>query len=595
MTTDSRLDRPAETRVSATRAVPLYFGPTDRPLFGWYHPPEGPDLNLRAVLCPPLGYEGLFAHPTLKAMAEALARRGIAVVRFDLDGTGDSAGSDSDPDRVERWIGSVTQADAECRRLAGDRPSLLIGMRAGALLSTEAASRLGHVEGLVLWAPVMRGKAFMREQKAFANMAVATAATSDRPTVEGGIEAYGYYFSDETIQAFGALDLRQIDEPPARRTLLLWRDDVEDRRGDLEQWCDRPDVVEDQAAGYAKMMEPPISMELPERAIESICAFAEGLVPETESSVPSSPLPEVVTEARVAPNAVERAVWYDEEANLFGILTTPDNVAPRRVLILLNNASGYRVGPHALNPPLARRLAEEGIATFRIDLGGVGDSRLPHGREPHHVYGLDCVDDVRHATEFARSMGIEEVYLGGLCSGAFLAWHAGRALEGVAGLSLWNLQIFEWSDDLSLDVSPLDLQYETDHYRQSLRSGKSWKKLLSGQVDVRYALGVGFRFIGYRVESMIQRLRSSVSFLAARTEIGSALEDFHAAGTRVSFIFADRDPGLANLRTEVSAEWKRLVRDGRMSVGVVEGSDHSFTPGWASQELYDLVREFLAR
>ena len=40
---------------------PRYFGPTDRPLFGWIHrAPAPPHLGL--VVCSPFGYEAVCAH-----------------------------------------------------------------------------------------------------------------------------------------------------------------------------------------------------------------------------------------------------------------------------------------------------------------------------------------------------------------------------------------------------------------------------------------------------------------------------------------------------------------------------------------------------
>ena len=42
---------------TVTRA-PLWFGPADRPLFGWYHAPaSAAPPALAVVVCPPLGIE----------------------------------------------------------------------------------------------------------------------------------------------------------------------------------------------------------------------------------------------------------------------------------------------------------------------------------------------------------------------------------------------------------------------------------------------------------------------------------------------------------------------------------------------------------
>src|SRR6267378_4565458 len=80
--------------VAATSGVesqPLYFGPEDRPLFGWLHAPAAasrPALGL--VICNPFGNEAICAHRSLRHLAERAADAGIPALRFDYDGTGDS-------------------------------------------------------------------------------------------------------------------------------------------------------------------------------------------------------------------------------------------------------------------------------------------------------------------------------------------------------------------------------------------------------------------------------------------------------------------------------------------------------------------------
>ncbi|MCU1487507.1 MAG: hypothetical protein JWN67_4253, partial [Actinomycetia bacterium] len=90
--------------------TPTWFGPVDRPLFGWLHAPDGGTARAGVVLCPPTGYEAVCSHRTLRVVAERLAELGIAALRFDYDGTGDSAGRHDDPGRVDAWVGSVEAA-----------------------------------------------------------------------------------------------------------------------------------------------------------------------------------------------------------------------------------------------------------------------------------------------------------------------------------------------------------------------------------------------------------------------------------------------------------------------------------------------------
>ena len=53
--------------MTAPRAEPVYFGPDDRPLFGWIHRPQrAARYSLGLVLCNPFGYEAICAHRALR-------------------------------------------------------------------------------------------------------------------------------------------------------------------------------------------------------------------------------------------------------------------------------------------------------------------------------------------------------------------------------------------------------------------------------------------------------------------------------------------------------------------------------------------------
>ena len=80
---------------------PIYFGAPERPIFGFYHPPAGGRLRGTGILlCNPLGDDLIRAHRPYRHLAEELSVAGFPVLRFDLDGTGDSAGDERDPNRV---------------------------------------------------------------------------------------------------------------------------------------------------------------------------------------------------------------------------------------------------------------------------------------------------------------------------------------------------------------------------------------------------------------------------------------------------------------------------------------------------------------
>ena len=122
----------------------MWFGPEERPLYGWVSMPAGGLARGGAILCPPMGEEGRSAHRTFRRLAEALAEQGIVALRFDYDGTGDSAGLQDDPDRVASWLASVEAARQLLLDLGAPDVSA-VGMRLGATLAGVPGRRVRAV------------------------------------------------------------------------------------------------------------------------------------------------------------------------------------------------------------------------------------------------------------------------------------------------------------------------------------------------------------------------------------------------------------------------------------------------------------------
>src|SRR5690349_12729915 len=99
---------PVDAIINAkAEAAPRFFGSRERPLFAWHHRASSGRRDAVIVLCPPLGYEYMSAYRTWRLLAERLAALGFDVLRFDYDGTGNSAGVYEDPCRVDAWKRSI--------------------------------------------------------------------------------------------------------------------------------------------------------------------------------------------------------------------------------------------------------------------------------------------------------------------------------------------------------------------------------------------------------------------------------------------------------------------------------------------------------
>lgn len=142
--------------------TPFFFGAADRKLFGAFHRPERRRPDPVAVLiCNPLGQEYVRCHRMLKTLADRLERSGIASLRFDYFGTGDSAGDDED-NLFSGWAADIKTAHEELLRRVGRCKVIWLGVRLGAVAALKAAPTMAQPPaGLVLWEPIGPGPAYL--------------------------------------------------------------------------------------------------------------------------------------------------------------------------------------------------------------------------------------------------------------------------------------------------------------------------------------------------------------------------------------------------------------------------------------------------
>ena len=162
------------------------------------------------MICKPFGYEALCAHRAMRAFAEAAAELGVPALRFDYRGTGDSADIDPAADQIDVWLQDVTAAVSELRRQTGVERVCLLGVRLGALLAILAAARSEAVKALIVVAPVLNGRRYVRElrttQLAAAEPVTLIRRDSQTPGV-GSMEVSGFPLSAATIEHLSQLEL----------------------------------------------------------------------------------------------------------------------------------------------------------------------------------------------------------------------------------------------------------------------------------------------------------------------------------------------------------------------------------------------------
>lgn len=118
----------------------------------------------------------------------------------------------------------------------------------------------------------------------------------------------------------------------------------------------------------------------------------------------------------------EQVVMVGNELPLVGVLCEPENnPAPNVAVILLNSGVIHRVGSCRLSVTLARNLCEKaGLATFRFDFSGIGDSEARRGTL---TAAQAAVDEVQEVMDYlSQWKQFDRFILYGLCSGAFASY-----------------------------------------------------------------------------------------------------------------------------------------------------------------------------
>ncbi len=423
---------------------PLWFGPEERPLFGWLHEPEGGQARGSVLLCPSLGLEAASARYAFRRLADRLAAAGFVVVRFDYDGTGDSAGEGNDPDRVAAWLGSIRVGLEFIGSLGTGRTSI-VGMRIGATLVAEVlSSETALPDDLVLWDPCASGRRFLREQGALWSIILGVRSNDD-----GSIETPGLVFSKETVADLSPLEIADGSGRLADGVLLLTR---AGRKGDrqMNERLEMPHVERVAIEGQEDLVDAePFESTIPDKTLEIIVDWLSARAGGSPAVLINSDgvgRSHATFSALQGANIHEYPVPFDKR-NLFGIVTSPrwpdDGVAgpseqpsteetPRQELptiFLLNAGVLDHTGPGRLWVELSRRWARAGFRVVRFDLTGVGDSAERVGEARPVVFAPDAVDDLIDATRAVLPDDPSNAVYVGLCSGAYHAVEGAMALN----------------------------------------------------------------------------------------------------------------------------------------------------------------------
>jgi hypothetical protein len=439
---------------NGVKSVAQWLGSADKPLFSWLDLPDDGRVVGAAVLCPTMGLEAAYSARAVRNLAHRLAASRWAVLRVDYAGTGDSAGTWTDPDLVTDWLHGVRETIEYARALEAPRVAL-VGLRIGATLAAaELAGGMG-VDDFVLWDPCTTGKAFLREQRAlwafrrdqalqWGTLREGEAWGSGEASESGSFEAPGVMFSGQTVSALRTLAIGPGDQSLAARELVLTRAgrkldrDLAERRG----LCH---VEFSEIAGQEVLLDA--DAVTPEPTLERILSWLDGPARRVTRIEPPGRPATVTHRADGRTGVLERPVELGP-ARLFGMLSEPEDAIaqPGTTVVFLNAGRIGHPGPARLWVDLARSWSSEGVRCLRVDLSGLGDSPTRPQRTENIEYPADALEDLRDVRRAVATEFGSDVILVGLCSGGYHAVESALD-EPVASVCLINpaLTYYRWT------------------------------------------------------------------------------------------------------------------------------------------------------
>jgi pimeloyl-ACP methyl ester carboxylesterase len=269
----------------------------------------------------------------------------------------------------------------------------------------------------------------------------------------------------------------------------------------------------------------------------------------------------------------EKVFRFGPADSLLGILTEPAGPAPAPAVLWLNAGMVHHVGPFGWYVTLARRLADQGFHSFRIDVSGVGESP---NRSDKRAAEERAAQDVRDAMDFlARKRQIEQFVLIGVCSGAMISHRVAVQDSRVVGTAMLDGYAYRTPG------------YTLRHYGQRLFRAGSWlgaaKKLFPGLLphkpDPVYLTGEYFLLFPPR-----DQVRADLANLIKR-------------GVQCLFLYTG---GMADLHFNHRRQFREMFGNldpsgERLEVEYLAQADHLYSAHAHRQDMFERIQTWMRR
>lgn len=528
------------------------------------------------LLLPPWGFEEMCSRKFYRLLAEHLAAMGMPSLRFDYPGTGDSAGGPADDWSFGDWESAVVTAARRLRELTGRSRLILIGQGIGATLAQTAGPKIDGVDAIVMLAPALSGRTYLREVSVWSRIVDQGLGLREDQRDLNGVSIAGLRMPPDVAEGIRKINISSPQALSAPRYLVVER---AARMADTT-FADAltalgAEVSTEMFDGYDELVLNPTFQLMPMRAIRRVGDWLATVNHPSALRSPAAPS----TAELAGPGYRERMVRFGPGNNLYGVFCIPDAGPGKRSVLILTTAYDRGTGWGRSGVDTARKLAAEGVASFRFDSANVGDS-VPRADTPQQVlYAESQKRDAIAAVELMQAELGGDVVVAGRCSGAYLALRHAVADARVKGVVSINPFVFYWEPGKSVDGVLRFVPRSLEDYGQRLARVDTLKRLLKGDIDIRSAgrnlALVIIRRLGRFAMPLLNQLpgRRHLHQEARRT-----MTTLASRKVPVSLVYSEGDVGLEDLGRHFGAGGKGLARFDNVTMTMLADTDHNLTP-----------------
>lgn len=540
------------------------------------------------LLVSPWGFEDMSVRGFYREIAQALAARGIASLRFDLPGTGDSLEAAADI-TLDHWLTAITQAAHETGRLSGTSKIVLLGHGLGATLALLAESRIPNLTGMALLAPVTSGRVYARETGLWWKMIAADLGLGPDYTETGALTIAGMIMPDAI--ATEIRKLRDTDLPLSRPLPVL---------AVCRQGRDSDGALADALAGAgAKVMRMPydgfdglvvnpLISRIPGQIVTGLADWARDIAPvemPARASDPASDAPLAGASYR------ETGHRFADAGRLVGTFCQPEGEA-RGAPVLLVSTSYDRASAWANSgAATARELARRGIASLRFDAAGIADSPAVSDDPAQMLYSASLDRDVRIALNELKTLTGKPAVLVGRCSGGYHAFQAGLAnADATAGIVIVNSYAFVWDPSNIVEDALKKVARPLGDYSKRAMNPETFRRILRGEVNLKAA---GLAIVRAITARLYNKIEPALGNLSAgnrlKAQIHAAFRKLADRKLPVVLAYGKHDPGLEQSRMVFGGDLSGLSRYANTSFVSLGDSDHNVTVPEAQKTVVDQI------